>query len=122
MDTHDMLEKLNGLSSQKCLIPLHEVSWLDIQPKVGYTRHELGAILSTPRVNRHMEIALSGIHADMYPIIAPLEVKGGYCIILSIEYILHTDGSLMGGFTAYPSVRVRSVNKNVGNRHEVAVM
>jgi hypothetical protein len=44
---HDKLEKLNGLSSQKCLIPFHEVSWLDIQTKVGYTRHELGVILST---------------------------------------------------------------------------
>jgi hypothetical protein len=32
----------------------HEVSELDTQPEVGYTRHELGAILSTPRVNRHM--------------------------------------------------------------------
>jgi hypothetical protein len=43
------------------------------KPEVGYTRHELGAILSTPRVNRHMEVALSGVHADMYPIVAPLK-------------------------------------------------
>jgi hypothetical protein len=68
----DKLEKLNGLSPQKCLMPFHEVSGLDIQPEVGYTRHELGA-----RVNRLMEIALSGVHADMYPIIAPLELRTG---------------------------------------------
>jgi hypothetical protein len=37
----DKLEKLNDLSPQKCLIPFHEVSRLDIQPEVGYTRHEL---------------------------------------------------------------------------------
>jgi hypothetical protein len=59
----------------------------DIQPEVGYTRHELGAILSTPRVNRNVEVALSGVHADMYPIVAPLELRGG--IVLSIEFILH---------------------------------
>jgi hypothetical protein len=52
----DKLEKPNGLSPQKCLIPFHEVSGLDIRPEVGYTRHEQVAILSTPRVNRHMEI------------------------------------------------------------------
>jgi hypothetical protein len=39
---------------KKCLIPFLEVSELDVQPEVGFTRHELGAILSTPRVNRHM--------------------------------------------------------------------
>jgi hypothetical protein len=38
---HDKLEKLNDLSAQKCLIPFHEVNRLDIQPEVGYTRHEL---------------------------------------------------------------------------------
>jgi hypothetical protein len=40
----DKLEKLNDLSPQKCLIPYHEVSGLDIQPEVGYTRYELGAL------------------------------------------------------------------------------
>jgi hypothetical protein len=65
-------------------MPFHEVSGLNIQHEVGYTRHELGAILSTPRVNRHMEVALSGVHADMYPIVASI----GYCIVLSIEFIL----------------------------------
>jgi hypothetical protein len=69
----DRLEKLNDLSPQKFLIPFHEVSELDIQPEIGYSRHELGAILSTPRVNKHMEVALSGVHVDMYPLVAPLE-------------------------------------------------
>jgi hypothetical protein len=84
MDTHK-LEKLNDLSPQKCLIPFHEVIGLDIQPEVGYTRHELGAILSILRVNRNMEVVLSSFHADMYPIVAQL----GYCIVLSIEFVLH---------------------------------
>jgi hypothetical protein len=47
--------------------------WLDIQPEVGYTRHELEETLSTPRVNRQMEVALSSVLADMYPIVASLE-------------------------------------------------
>jgi hypothetical protein len=38
----DRLEKLSDLSPQKCLIPFHQVSGLDIQPEVGYTRHQLG--------------------------------------------------------------------------------
>jgi hypothetical protein len=80
----------NGHSlPQKCLIPFHEVNGLDIQPEVGYTRHELGAILSTQRVNRHMEVALSGVHADMYPIVAPLELSAGIALFSSIEFILH---------------------------------
>jgi hypothetical protein len=55
---------------------------VDIQPDihVGYTRHELGAILSTLRVNRHMEVAVSSVHTDMYPIVAPLELRA--CIAL----------------------------------------
>jgi hypothetical protein len=76
----DNLEKLNGLGLQKCLIPFHEVSELDIQPEVGYTRHELGAILSTPRINRHTKIAISGVHADMYPSIAPLDLREGIAL------------------------------------------
>jgi hypothetical protein len=71
------LEKLNDLSPQKCLIPFHEVSGLD---EVGYTRHELGAILSTPKVNRYMKVGLSGVHADIYPIVAPLELRAGIAL------------------------------------------
>jgi hypothetical protein len=83
---HDKLGKLNDLSPQKCLILFHEVSGLDIQPAVDYTRHELG--VSTPRVNRHMEVALSDVHADMYPLSnrCSTRIKGGYCIVLSIEH------------------------------------
>jgi hypothetical protein len=76
----DKLEKLNDLTPQKCHIPFHEVSGLDIQPEVDYTRHELGAILSTPRVNRHMEVALYGAHSDMYPIIATIELRAGIAL------------------------------------------
>jgi hypothetical protein len=89
----DKLEKLNGLNPQKCLIPFHEVSGLDIQPEVGCMRHELGAILSTPRVNKHMEIALSSVHADMYPIIAPLQLKA--------SNLFYTDGLLMDGVAGF---------------------
>jgi hypothetical protein len=64
------LKEKNDLSPQKCLIPFHEVSGLDIQLEVCYTRHELEVILSTPRVNKHMEVPLSGVHANMYPIVA----------------------------------------------------
>jgi hypothetical protein len=64
----DKLDKLIDLSPQKCLIPFHKSGgWIFNWFEVGYTRHELGAILSTSRVNRHME-------ADMYPIVAPLEL------------------------------------------------
>jgi hypothetical protein len=72
------LEKLYDLSPQKCLISFHEVSGLNIHPEVGYTRHELGAILSTPKVNRHMEVVLSSVQPDMYPIVAPLELRAGF--------------------------------------------
>jgi hypothetical protein len=44
---------------------------------VGYTRHKLGAILSTKKVNRQMEVALSGVYADMYSIVASLDLRVG---------------------------------------------
>jgi hypothetical protein len=74
MDTHFAIswEKLNDLSPQKCLITFHEVNRLDIKPEIGYTRHELGVVLS-----RHMKVALSDVHADMYPVVAPLELRAG---------------------------------------------
>jgi hypothetical protein len=96
----DKVGKLNDLSPQKSLIPFHEVSGLDIQPEVGYTRHELGAILSIPRVYRHMEVALSGVHADMFPIIAPLELRAGIALF-SPSNLLYTDGSLMDGVVGF---------------------
>jgi hypothetical protein len=86
----DKLEKLNDLSPQKCLIPFHEVIGMDIQPEVGYTRHELEAILSTPRVNRHMKVGLSGVHADMYPIVTPLELRAGIASFCSLHRIYFT--------------------------------
>jgi hypothetical protein len=87
----DKLDKLNDLSPQKCLIPIHKsVGWFE----VGYTRHELGAILSTSRVNRHMEVALSGVHADMYPIVA--ELRAGIALF-SPSNLFYNDGSLIHG-------------------------
>jgi hypothetical protein len=82
-----LLEKLNDLSPQKCLIPFHEVSRLDIQPEIGYKKLELGAILSTPRVNRHMEVALSGVHAVC--IFAPLELRAGSLYRIYFTLMVH---------------------------------
>jgi hypothetical protein len=107
----DKLEKLNDLSPQKCLITLHEVSGLEIQPETGYTRHELGAILSTPRVNRHMEVALSGVHTDIYPIVAPLELRAGIALF-SPTNLFYTDGSLMDGVAGFAVHH--SIDCNIG--------
>jgi hypothetical protein len=92
----DRLEKLNDLGPQKCLIPFHKVSGLDIQPEVGYTRHEIGAILSTSRVSRHMEVALFGVHAGMYPIVAPLELRAGIALFSS--------SNLLAGLAVHHSI------------------
>jgi hypothetical protein len=109
----DKLEELNDLSPQKCLIPFHEVSGLDIQPEFGYTKHELGAILSTPRVNRHMEVALSGVHADIYPIVARLELRAGIALIAPSN-LFYTDGSLMDGVAGFAVHH--SIGCNIGFR------
>jgi hypothetical protein len=109
----DKLEKLNDLSPQKCRTPFHEVSGLDIQPEIGYAGHELGAILSTPRVNRHMEVAFSGVHADMYPIVAPLELRAGIALF-SPSNLFYTDGSLMCGVAGFAVHH--SVDCNIGFR------
>jgi hypothetical protein len=45
-----------------------------------YKRHEFGAILGTPKANRHMEVALSGVHVDMYPIVAPFDLRSGIAL------------------------------------------
>jgi hypothetical protein len=77
-----------------------------VQPEVSYTRHELGAILSTPKVNRHMEVALFGVHANMYPIVTPLELRAGIALF-SPSNLFYTDGSLMdgvAGFAVHPSM------------------
>jgi hypothetical protein len=57
-------------------------------------------ILSTLSVNRHMEIAFSGVHADMYPIIAPLELRAGIALF-SPSNLFNTDGSLMDGLAGF---------------------
>jgi hypothetical protein len=109
----DRLEKLNNLSPQKCLIRFHEVSGLDIQPEIGYTRHELGMVLSTCENNRHMEVELSGILADMYPIVAPLELRAGIALF-SPPNLFYTDGSLMDGVAGF-AVHY-SIDYNIGFR------
>jgi hypothetical protein len=35
-----------------------------------------------------MEVALSGVHADMYPIVAPLELRAGIALFSSSLYTL----------------------------------
>jgi hypothetical protein len=92
---------------------LHEVSGLDIQPEIGYTRHELGAILSISRVNRHMEVALSGVHGDMYPIVAPLELKA-VMALFSPSNFFYTDGSLVAGVAGFAVHH--SIDCNIGFR------
>jgi hypothetical protein len=78
--------------------------FLDIQPEVGYSRRELGVILSTPSVNRHMKVALLGVHADMYSIVAPLELRAGIALF-SLLNLFYTDGSLMDGvWLGLPSI------------------
>jgi hypothetical protein len=109
----DKLEKLYDLSPQKCLIPFHEVSGLDIQPEVGYTRHELGAILSTPRINRHIKVALSGVHANMYPIVAPLKLRAGIALS-SLSNLFYTDGLQMDGVAGFAVHH--SIDCNIGFR------
>jgi ribonuclease HI len=93
--------------------PFREVSGLDIQPEVGYTRHELGAILSTSRVNRHLEVAHSGVHADMYPVVAPLELRT-VIALFSPSNLFYTDGSLMDGVAGFAVHH--SMNCNIGFR------
>jgi hypothetical protein len=43
-----------------------------------------------------MEISISGVHADMYPIIAPLELRAGIALFSPLN-LFFTDGSLVDG-------------------------
>jgi hypothetical protein len=56
--------------------------------------------LSTPRVNRHLEVALSGVHANLYPIVAPLELRAGIALF-SPSNLFYTDGSLLDGVASF---------------------
>jgi hypothetical protein len=47
-----------------------------------------------------MEVALCGVHADMYPIVAPLELKVGIAMF-SPSNLFYTDGSLMDGVAGF---------------------
>jgi hypothetical protein len=44
-----------------------------------------------------MEVALSGVHADMYPVVAPHGLRGGF----SLSNLFYTDGSLMDGVAGF---------------------
>jgi hypothetical protein len=47
-----------------------------------------------------MEVVLSGVHADMYPIVAPLELRAGIALF-SPSNSFYTDGSLMDGVAGF---------------------
>jgi ribonuclease HI len=54
-----------------------------------------------------MEVAFSGVHADMYPIVAPFELRAGIALF-SPSTLFYTDGSLMdrvAGFTVHHSIK-----------------
>jgi hypothetical protein len=65
-------------------------------------------ILSTPRVNRHMEVALFGVHTDMYPIVAPLELRA-VIALFSSSNLFYTD--VVAGFAVH-----HSIDCNIGFR------
>jgi ribonuclease HI len=69
--------------------------------------------LSTPRVNRPMEVALSGFHADMYPIVAPLELRAGIALF-SPSNLFYTDSSLINGVAGFAVHH--SIDCNIGFR------
>jgi hypothetical protein len=46
-----------------------------------------------------MEVALSHVHADMYRIVAPLELRAGI-VLFSPSNLFYTDGSLIDGVAA----------------------
>jgi hypothetical protein len=69
--------------------------------------------LSTPKVNRHKEVALSGVHADMYPIVAPLELRTGIALF-SPSNLFYTDGSLIDGVAGFAVHH--SIDCNIGFR------
>jgi hypothetical protein len=56
--------------------------------------------LSTLKVNRHMEVALFGVHADRYPIVAPLELRAGIALFCPSN-LFYIDGSLMDGVAGF---------------------
>jgi hypothetical protein len=49
-----------------------------------------------------MEVALRGVHADMYSIVAPLELRAGIALF-SPSNLFYTDGSLMDGVVGLSS-------------------
>jgi hypothetical protein len=60
--------------------------------------------MSILRVNRHIKVALSGVHADMYPIDAPLELRAGIALFSPSNFftLWFTDG--WSGWFCRPSL------------------
>jgi hypothetical protein len=67
--------------------------------------------LSTPRVTRHMEVVLSVVHADLYTIVAPHELRAGIALF-SPSNLFFTDGSLMNGVAGFAVHH--SIDCNIG--------
>jgi hypothetical protein len=57
-----------------------------------------------------MEIAISGVYADMYPIIAPFELGAGI-VLFSRSNLFYTSGSLMNGVAGF---RMRISDEGAG--------
>jgi hypothetical protein len=63
------------------------------------------------RVNRHIEVLISGVHADMYPIVAPLELRAAIALF-SPSNLFYTDGSLVAGVAGFAVHH--SIDCNIG--------
>jgi hypothetical protein len=60
-----------------------------------------------------MEVALSGVHADMYPVVAPLKLRAGIALF-SPSNLFSTDGSLSDGVAGFAVDH--SIDCNIGFR------
>jgi hypothetical protein len=67
--------------------------------------------LSTPRVNRHIDVALFDVPADNYPILAPLELTAGITLF-STSNLFYTDGLLIDGEAGFADHH--SIDYNIG--------
>jgi hypothetical protein len=60
-----------------------------------------------------MEVAISGVHTDMYLIVVPLELRAGFAFF-SPSNLFYTDGSLMDGVAGFAVYH--SIDCNIGFR------
>jgi hypothetical protein len=76
---HPLREKLRDLETMNMIRGIQGYSnVLSMTPSESFTRHELSALLGTPLVDVHMEIALAGVQDTMYPLVA-LSCDVGIC-------------------------------------------